>query len=192
MRFEITFDYLCPFARNVNEAIVAGVRAGEPWEPTFRAFSLSQVHLEPDDPPVWAASFDQASGVLALTWGLAVRDAFPDRFLDAHLALFGARHDQGLDISDPDVVRQAMAGAGLDPDDVAATVATGVPLTALESDHTGAVADFSVFGVPTLLLGGEGVYLRMMQRGDVEGFRRVLDMAAWTDLNEFKRTTISR
>jgi len=86
MSFEITFDYLCPFARNGNEAIVAGVHEGEPWEPTFRAFSLSQVHLEPDDAPVWAAEGEQASGVLALTWGLAARDSFPEYFLDAHLS----------------------------------------------------------------------------------------------------------
>ena len=31
----------------------------------------------------------------ALLWGIAVRDAFPDHFLDWHIAAFAARHDQG-------------------------------------------------------------------------------------------------
>ena len=45
-RFAITHDYLCPFARNGAEVVVRALEAGAPVEPDFRAFSLSQVHLE--------------------------------------------------------------------------------------------------------------------------------------------------
>lgn len=49
---------------------------------------------------MWERAPDEwGSGVLALLYGIAVRDTSPERFLDAHLALFAARHDQGLRIA---------------------------------------------------------------------------------------------
>ena len=45
-RFAITHDYLCPFARNAAEVVVRALEAGAPFQPDFRAFSLSQVHLD--------------------------------------------------------------------------------------------------------------------------------------------------
>ena len=51
-RFAITHDYLCPFARNAAEVVVRALEAGEPFEAAFRAFSLSQVHLEEGEAPV--------------------------------------------------------------------------------------------------------------------------------------------
>ena len=47
---------------------------------------------------------ERGTGVLALEWGIAVRDAFPDHFLDWHIALFAARHDQGEKIATSDVL----------------------------------------------------------------------------------------
>lgn len=53
MRFDITFDYLCPFARNANEAVVKGLRQGRDWDVAFRPFSLAQVHVEEGEPSVF-------------------------------------------------------------------------------------------------------------------------------------------
>jgi hypothetical protein len=193
MEFSITFDYLCPFARNANEAVIEGVRRGRDWRPAFRAFSLSQVHLEEGAEPVWTRDDeDLPSGVPALLWGLAVRDEFPERFADAHLALFAARHDRGLDIGDETVLREAVAAAGLDGDEVARVVAGGASRRALAEDHTGAEADHEVFGVPTLVAGREAAFVRMMERGDADDLGRILEMLSWTGLNEFKRTRIPR
>src|SRR5262245_42443149 len=92
----VTFDYLCPFARNAHEALVAAVRAHADLDVHFHAFSLNQVHLEEDDVPVWErAGDDLPRGTRALLYGLAVRDAFPERFLEFHLAAFALRHDEG-------------------------------------------------------------------------------------------------
>ena len=190
MRFEVTFDYLCPFARNLNEAVVAGMAEGRGWEPAFRAFSLAQVHVE-DGPDVWDAPAGR-SGVLALQWGIAVRDRWPQAFPAAHLALFAARHDHGRDINDERVLAGAVAGVGVDPDEVAAAVASGAPAATLGEEHMRAVAEHSVFGVPTLLVGDEAVFVRLMTRGSVDDLQRALDLVAWTDLNEFKRTSIPR
>ena len=76
-RFAVTHDYLCPFARNAAEVVVRALEAGAPVQPEFRAFSLSQVHLEEGEAPVWQAGTEPRSGVLALQWGLAVRDELP-------------------------------------------------------------------------------------------------------------------
>jgi hypothetical protein len=191
MQYAITFDYLCPFARNANEGVVVGLREGRDWDVTFQAFSLSQVHLSEGDTPVWERD-ELPSGVLALAWGLAIRDEFPEAFLDAHGALFAARHEEGLDINDEAVIRKTIASVGLDPEAVAAVVASGRPLEALAADHTSGVERHAVFGVPTFIAGDEAVFVRLMTRWDAGAVDRVLDQLSWSALNEFKRTRIPR
>jgi hypothetical protein len=197
-RFAITHDYLCPFARNAAEVVVRALEAGAPFEVDFRAFSLSQVHLEEGDPPVWQPGAEPRSGVAALQWGLAVRDELPERFPAVHLALFAARHDQGLDLNDPEVLAAAVASAGVDPDEVAKLVAGGGPAAALAADHSWAVDGSRVFGVPTFVTDRRAVFVRLMDRpGSPAAARatleRVLGMVEdWSDLNEFKATVIPR
>jgi hypothetical protein len=197
-RFAITHDYLCPFARNAAEVVVRALEAGAPFEVDFRAFSLSQVHLEEGDPPVWQPGAEPRSGVAALQWGLAVRDELPERFPAVHLALFAARHDQGLDLNDPEVLAAAVASAGVDPDEVAKLVAGGGPAAALAADHSWAVDGSRVFGVPTFVTDRRAVFVRLMDRpGSPAAARatleRVLAMVEdWSDLNEFKATVIPR
>jgi hypothetical protein len=197
-RFAITFDYLCPFARNAAEVVVRALEAGEPFEADFRAFSLSQVHLEEGEAPVWEPGAEPRSGVLALQWGLAVRDELPERFPDVHLALFAARHDQGNDLNDPEVLAAAVASAGVDPDEVAKLVAGGGPAAALAADHTWAADTSRVFGVPTFVTDQRAVFVRLMGRPDTPAaaratLDRVLAMVEdWPDLNEFKATAIPR
>jgi hypothetical protein len=191
VHFQITFDYLCPFARNAAESVVRGLEAGRDWEVTHRAFSLAQVHLGDTEPDVWHAP-EGRPGLLALQWGIAVRDHLPERFPAAHLALFAARHDRGRDLRDEAVVRDAVASAGADPEAVAAIVAGGTPLEALATEHLEAVADHQVFGVPTLVAGDQAVFVRLMERGRPEDLDKVLELIEWAGLNEFKRTTIPR
>lgn len=191
MEFSITFDYLCPFARNANEAVLNALEAGADIVPTFRPFSLSQVHVEEGDPPVWEAP-DGVSGLLALQWGVAIRDTQPEVFPAAHRALFAARHDQGGDLRDEAVIREAVAVAGADVEAVAAVVADGAPLETIAVEHAEAVERWAMFGTPTFIHGEEAVYVRLMQRGNVEDLDRVLGMVEWTRLNEFKRTRVPR
>jgi hypothetical protein len=196
-RFTITFDYLCPFARNASEVVIRALEAGAPYEVDFRAFSLSQAHLEEGARPVWEAE-RPPSGVLALQWGLAVRDELPERFPAAHLALFAARHDQGRDLNDIEVLRDAVAAAGVDPDDIEKLVAGGRPAGALAADHTWAVDEHRGFGVPTFVVGERAVFVRLMQRpAGPQAARSTLErlipmVADWPDLNEFKATRIPR
>lgn len=189
----VTFDYRCPFAYNGNAAVIAAVRAGTDVEYRFTPFSLDQAHTEEGEAPVWDRPPDErGNGTLALQYGLAVRDVFPEHFFDAHLALFAARHDQGLKLSDEAVVRAAVAGAGLDPDAVAEEVASGRPLKTLATEHSEAVDRWGVWGVPTYIEGEEAVFIRFMERGRVDDLERAVDLLQWARLNEFKRTRIPR
>jgi 2-hydroxychromene-2-carboxylate isomerase len=195
MRFAITFDYLCPFAAVANETVVAA-QDGSPHEVDFRAFSLSEVNRNGDSVPVWKAR-PSPRGVLALQWGLAVRDHVPDAFPAAHVAIFQARHRDGEDIEEPAVLRKAVARAGVDPDKVQEIVAGGGPLTALAADHTWAVETHRVFGVPTWIT-ERAVFTRLMERpADAAEARRTVDrilelVSGWPQLNEFKQTRIPR
>jgi hypothetical protein len=193
-QFAVTWDYRCPFARNAHEALVKGLRDGRDWDVRFLPFSLDQIHVEEGDTPVWERGLDEqgTGGVRALLWGIAVRDAFPDHFLDFHLAAFRARHDEGQKIAEEPVLRALAGSVGLDPDAVAEEVASGRPLKALEAEHTEAVDRYAVFGVPTVIEGDEAVFVRIMERGNVDDWAEALDLVASTRINEFKRTKIPR
>jgi hypothetical protein len=189
----VTWDYRCPFAYNAHAAVVAAERAGHPVRFSYVAFSLDQVHVAEDDIPMWERAPEaRGSGILAMLSGLAVRDAFPERFLDVHLALFAARHDHGLRIDEQDVVDRVLASAGVDPAAVRAEIARGGPLATLAAEHTDAVERLAVFGVPTFIEGDEAVFVRFMERGRVDDLERALGLLDWTRLNEFKRTRLHR
>src|SRR5918995_6333141 len=115
--FAVTWDYRCPFARNAHEHVVAGLRAGAPWDVTFVPFSLGQVHVAEGEPDIWGRWQDD-SGLLALQAGVVVRDKFPDRFLDVHEALFALRHDRGGHLREESEVRAVLEEQGVDADAV--------------------------------------------------------------------------
>jgi hypothetical protein len=197
-RFAVTWDYRCPFARNAHEHLVAGLQAGAPWEVEFSPFSLSQVHAEEGQPDVWEDPSKRAN-LMAMEAGIVVRDRMPERFAHLHLALFRARHDEAQDLRDPAVVRKSLEEAGVDADAGLAEIADGWPLEVFRKEHEAAVAENQVFGVPTFVLDGRAVFVRLMNRPQGDGglarttVDRVLDLLkGWPELNEYKYTTIAR
>ena len=189
----VTFDYRCPFARNGHEAVVNALKGGSDVDFRFTAFSLDQAHVPEGESPVWErARGEWGTGTTAMLYGIAVRDSFPDHFLDAHLALFAARHDHGKQLGKEDVVREAVASVGLDPDAVAEVAFSGGPLKTLAAEHEEMVQEHEVFGVPTFVEGDQAVFIRFMERGRVDDLERSLDLLDWTRLNEFKRTKLPR
>ena len=192
--FAITFDYLCPFARNANESVVEALIAGRDWDVEFRPFSLSQTKVDADETDVWERppGAEGTRGVLALQWGIAVRDIWSDRFLDFHTALFDARHGRGDDIGDPEVLTRVAESVGLDAGAVAAEVDSGRPLQILASEHASLVDGWEVFGVPTFIVGDEAVFVRCMDRHRPDEIGRIVELVRWTSLNEFKRTRVPR
>ena len=195
--FAVTWDYRCPFARIAHEHILTALAAGADWDVKFLAFSLDQAHVEEGGTPVWEEP-ERYPGLTANMAGIVVRDRFPDQFPAVHQALFSARHDQSLDLRDPEVVLKALQDAGVDGDAVLTEVDSGWPLEVLREEHSTAVTDQQVWGVPTFIIGDRAVFVRLMRRpeGDAELARRtierILDMLTeWPELNEFKHTSLS-
>lgn len=195
--FAVTWDYRCPFARNVHEHLVTALRGGAPWDVTFLPFSLGQVHVEEGAPPIWDRWQDD-SGLLALQAGTVVRDKAPERFLDVHEALFALRHDHGGRLRDEAAVREVLAAHEVDDDMVLAEIEQGRALEIVREEHERAVTRWNVWGVPTFVTDGRAAFLRIMHRpeGDVaeatRTIERVLDLLTWSELNELKHTTIPR
>jgi DSBA-like thioredoxin domain len=194
--FSVTWDYRCPFARNAHEHIVTALEAGADWDVTFLAFSLGQAHVEEGGVDVWDEP-EKDTGLIALQAGVVVRDLFPDKFLQVHRALFALRHDEGSKLGADDV-RATLTANGVDADDVFKRIDTGEALSTVREEHTTWVKSHDVWGVPTFITGDNAVFIRFMHRpeGDAEVARttieRVVDLLGWSDLNEFKHTSIAR
>jgi hypothetical protein len=196
--FSVTWDYRCPFARNVHEHLIDGLQAGAPWDVTFTPYFLNQTHVEEGATPAWEDPA-HTPDLLSLAAGVVVRDRYPDQFLEVHRSLFRARHDDGGDLRDRDVVRAALERGGVDADAVLAEVDAGWPAKEARTEHEQAVESLDVFGVPTFVTGDDAAFVRVMTRpaGDGDLARttidRVLDLLnGHPDLNEFKHTRIPR
>lgn len=196
--FSLTFDYLCPFARNANEFVLAALGAGAAFDVTFTPFSLSAGH-HPDGSEMFFASkkHDQASGVLALLAGLTVRDHYPQQFPQVHKALFAARHDAGQDIKDPAVITRVLADCAVDVDAVLAHIATGTPKKVLAEEHHLNQYTRQVWGVPTFITDKRAVFVRLMDRpttDDAAAIARIKLIVELVDnpiaMHEFKQVDL--
>jgi len=195
--FAVTWDYRCPFARNAHEHVMAGLADGAGWDVTFVPFSLGQVHTEEGEAPIWDRPGDD-SGLLALQVGVFVRDTAPDAFLAVHRALFAARHDEGHDLRDGDVLAKVLADHGVDADAAFAAVDDGSLLATIRAEHERAAAQHAVWGVPTFIVGEQAAFARLMDRPGDDGpharasIDRVVGLLGEAPtLNEFKHTSIS-
>lgn len=194
--FSVTWDYRCPFARNAHEHVLTALEAGAPYEVTFVPFSLSQMHVEEGEIPVFDNP-DKRRDLLAILVGIVVRDRLPERFFAAHRALFALRHDQGGDLREESALRQVLAQVGVDADFVFGEIESGWPLDTFRKEHDAAEREHSVWGVPTFILGAEAAFVRVMTRpGDDEALaRRTIDrilrnLEDFPELNELKHTSI--
>jgi hypothetical protein len=198
--FALTWDYRCPFARNAHEHVLSGLAAGADWDVTFLPFSLGQAHVEEGQPSVWDKP-EQDGGILALQAGVIVRDHFPEQFRSTHRALFAARHDQGQQLDDRAVIEGVLREQGLPVEEVFARIDSGAALATVRDEHERYAASHHVWGVPTFIVDDQAVFVRLMDRSplgaDAEASRKAIErtvdlVGGWTELNEFKHTSISR
>ena len=197
--FAVNWDYRCPFARNAHEHLVAALADGADWDVTFLPFSLSQVHVA-EGGTAGVGQPGKGEGSDGARRGVVVRDQYPERFLDAHVALFAARHDEGLDLRVPEVVAGVLDGVGRpgrqgrrggrSPD---------APIKEIRRAHEQAVNKWATFGVPTFVVDDRAVFVRIMSRPKatlalarrtIDGVLQLFD--TMPDLNEFKHTTLTR
>jgi hypothetical protein len=195
--FEVSYDYLCPFAHIGHEHLVEALRGGAVWDVTFTPWTLRQVHKAEDAPDVWDDP-TKRDDLLAMAASVVVRDTWPEQFYDVHLALFRARHDRGIRLSTRDEVAGVLTEAGVDSDAILEVVDAGAPLKELAASWRRLVDQHAHFGVPTFIAGDEAVFVRLMERpNSTDDAVEVIDWIVTTlvddtRLNEFKRTKIAR
>lgn len=183
IKFEVFFDYQCPFVYRAAETIASVRRSGERnLDVRWRYFSLTQVNSKNDGWTAWdAPASEPVRGRPAFQAAEAARRQ--GRFEEMHWGLLRARHRDRLDIDDPGVVEAVAREAGLDLDRFHRDVADPSTLETLASDHTAAVAEHGVFGTPTFVFpSGDAAYVRLAASaldGDaVEVFDRVVAIAS--------------
>ncbi|MEI6701414.1 MAG: DsbA family protein [Actinomycetota bacterium] len=196
--FGLNFDYRCPFARILHEHVVVAQKAGAGFEITFEPFTLSQGHVAPGKPPAWEDPAYDAD-LLALEVGLAVRDLNPEQFLDVHLALFTARHDEGVTLRTRAQVTTVLEQFDVDAASIFAYVDGGTPRAEIAATWTRRAGTDQVFGVPTFFVNDQAVFVRYMERptdnpqDSIDLIQRLVDlMVNESAMNEFKHTTLPR
>jgi 2-hydroxychromene-2-carboxylate isomerase len=195
--FEVSYDYLCPFAHIAHEHVVEALRADPTLDVTFTPWTLRQVHKEEGAPDVWDDE-SKRDDLLALEASIVLRDSWPDQFLDAHVALFRARHDRKIRLSTRDEVVGVLTEVGVDVPAVLEVVDGGGPRKELAASWRRLTEDHDHFGVPTFVVGDQAVFVRLMDRPSSPA--DATEVVGWivdalvndTRLNEFKRTRIPR
>lgn len=176
MQLDVFYDYLCPFVYRTS-VLLQNVRdSGErELEVRWRYFSLTQVNSKDDGWTVWdAPESERVRGRLAFKAAEAARRQ--DGFEDFHMRLLRARHLDRVDIDDIDVLERVADESGLERDRFRKDVADPKILAALSRDHCGAVAEYGVFGTPTLVFpGGAAAYLRLSEAPEAPDSLRIFD-----------------
>jgi hypothetical protein len=198
LTFGLNFDYRCPFGRIIHEHVVHALKAGADFAVSFEPYTLSQGHIPPGNPACWDDP-TYAPDLLSLEVGLVVRDHFPEQFLDTHLRLYTARHDEGNALRTEAQIAPLLEESGVDPDAVFERVATGKAKREIAEVWTKRTSEQQVFGVPTFFVGDAAVFIRYMERatGDAQASTELIaELVSMIErrpqINEFKHTTIAR
>jgi 2-hydroxychromene-2-carboxylate isomerase len=176
MRISFYFDYACPWAyfgscrvesyfadlgveidfRPVHLATLKEPAAGElpPWGPRKKTAYLDDLRYWSEmvggDLSKDAGGLVKASTRLALCGALVAQDE--GRFRAYHYRTYRARWAEARDLSQPEVVRELLAGAGLDGD-AALAHAQSKELDERVEQETQQAIERGVFGVPTIFVG---------------------------------------
>ena len=95
--FDLSFDYRCPFAKNMHLHVITALRAGADFDVNFVPWSLSQGSRADGRPTSGTTRAYDADLLVARGGHLDARPTARVRFLDAHEALFRARHGGASD-----------------------------------------------------------------------------------------------
>ena len=191
--FDLSYDYRCPFAKNIHLHVVSALRAGADFDVNFVPWSLNQGHRDAGAPDVWDDPARDADN-LALAASISVRDLQPALFLDAHEALFLARHERGVRLTTVEEIEGVLSPLGVDLKALFEDVATRRPHGVLGAAHK-EFAAYEAFGVPTFVVDGDATFVRYMTppsdpAHSIDLITRLITMMHEPDLNEFKHTRL--
>ena len=191
--FELSYDYRCPFAKNIHLHVLAALKAGADFDVTFVPWTMSQGYIPEGNPDSWDDPAYDADH-LSLNVSISVRDQQPELFLAAHEAIFRARHEHAVRLVTFDELDAVLQPLGVDMQKVRLDVASRRPHEVLA--HSFAKFDkYEAFGVPTFVVDGDATFVRYMTtptsdlHASVKVIQSILDLIALEpELNEFKHT----
>ena len=194
LSFHLSYDYRCPFAKNLHLHVIEALRAGADFDVTFVPWTMSQGYGASGAPDVWEDPSRDAE-LLSLAVSVSVRDLQPEHFLDAHEALFRARHERAIRLVTDDEIRDASATTASSSAPVERPRFTSTPKVIGECFRE--FERYEAFGVPTFVV-NERRHVRPLyepfpvtpaSRSD-SSTRLVTLMSDESDLNEFKHTKV--
>jgi hypothetical protein len=194
--FQLSYDYRCPFAKNIHLHVVAALRAGADFDVTFVPWTMSQGYRAEGAPDVWDDPQRDAEH-LALAVSTSIRDLVPEMFLDAHEALFRARHERAIRLVTEGEIAEALEGLPLDLGLIFDDVASRRPHKVIGESFR-EFERYEAFGVPTFVVDGDATFVRYMNSptGDPAASIAVIEslvdlMSNQSALNEFKHTKVA-
>lgn len=193
--FQLTFDYRCPFAKNIHLHVLAALRAGADFDVTFVPWTLSEGARPEGGLAVWNdPAYDGELWSLAAS--VSIRDQQPEYFWAAHEALFRARHEQAIRLTTPDEIDLVLAPLGVDITMVHADVASRRPHQVI-GEHYNDFSKFEAFGVPTFVVENDATFVRYMTpptdepKESVRVIESIVSLITLQpELNEFKHTRL--
>ena len=193
--FQLSYDYRCPFAKNLHLHVLAALRAGADLDVTFVPWTMSQGYVSPGSPDVWDDPAYDAD-LLSLAVSVSVRDQQPELFGAAHEALFRARHEQAIRLVTFEEIEGVLAPLGVDMEKVRVDVASRRPHEVIAQSFA-QFDKYEAFGVPTLVMNGDAIFIRYMTApgNDLQASVKVVEsllalVELEPELNEFKHTRL--
>ncbi|MEI6709651.1 MAG: DsbA family protein [Actinomycetota bacterium] len=194
--FKLSYDYRCPFAKNIHLHAVSALKGGAELEIEFSPWTMSQNYRGEGAPDVWNDESKDAE-LLSLAISTSIRDQQPELFLNVHEALFRARHEKGIRLVSWEQIEPILAPLGVDSEMVKADVATRRPHEIIGKTFT-EFTSYEAFGVPTFVVNGDATFVRYMDEPESpEKSAELLQslvalMSTQSALNEFKHTRLPR
>ena len=195
LSFGLSYDYRCPFAKNIHLHVTTALAGGADFDVTFIPWTMSQGHRVPGAPDVWDDPGHDAA-LVALAASVSVHDQQPELFLAAHDALFRARHERAVRLASLDEIETVLAPLGVDMALVAADVDSRRPHQVIGESFR-MMERYEAFGVPTFVVDNDATFVRYMTapNGDAAASAAIIEslvtlMATQSDLNEFKHTRV--
>lgn len=195
-RLTLFFDYHCPYCYRLERWVTETLEHRLAVEHRF--LSLEQLNHDPEATSwrIWEQPLDYehyrgrpdrrslaAFLVTALAETATGTDPDPELLRRLRGAIFAARHEERLDISDPAVLDQIAANVGYPPGwaltQLAEEAAVAAARARIAADWAASRSPFRLFGVPTLVLDEtRPVYLRLARVPTPEEGERLLEWLA--------------
>lgn len=195
--FEVSYDYRCPFAKNIHLHVLKALQGGADFRVEFVPWTMSQGYKGDGALDVWDDPEHDAD-LLALAVSVSVRDLQPDYFLKSHEALFRARHEHAIRLVTLEQIDAVLAPLHVDTQLIRDDLVTRRPHRVIGESFK-KYERFEAFGVPTFVVNDDAAFVRYMDppTDDVKASIEVIDSLVAMirykpELNEFKHTRLPR